>query len=356
MPVTTTTNNPRQPTDDPEDEELEDLDDLDGECRGSGARLNLGWWGVEEQARGTLGYGGFLWVWFLALELGIAWMTGITPRSHGSYLNLYPGLAISISPHSYRFGYDSSYNEDDSNPTRLILRTTDLLPTFTKPPTASTSTSNSKPQPTASSSQPTRPSTNNLDSASDAHADDNEPFDPDFEAELTKGMESLLRELGMNPPPGGPLPTGNRGQSSALPTGANPMAGGLGMGDLEGEGSAELQALLSKLMEGGMDDLDLGALGLGGEAQGEGTQTQGGKGEKLSFQESIERTMKGLKDGAEGAKKVRPGGKGRQCPVDPCRTNNACTSSSSATSFLLVRPTLCPPRSTHFRPLGTGGS
>ena len=122
MPVTTTTNNPRQPTDDPEDEELEDLDDLDGECRGSGARLNLGWWDVEEQARGTLGYGGFLWVWFLALELGIACMTGITPRSHGLYLNLYPGLAISISPHSYRFGYDSSYNEDDSNPTRLILR------------------------------------------------------------------------------------------------------------------------------------------------------------------------------------------------------------------------------------------
>ena len=66
-----------------------------------------------------------------------------------------------------------------------------------------------------------------------------------------------------------------------------------------------------------MDDFDLGGLGGplgGGEMGGMGRKAERGVGaggkagetQKLSFQESIERTMKGLKDGAEGAKKVSP--------------------------------------------------
>lgn len=189
----------------------------------------------------------------------------------------------------------------------------DILPTFSKPVPA-------PPPPNPTHTKTTAPASNRTTNEPTAQ-DGEEDVDPEFEAELARGMESLLRELGM----GGPTTnTGPIGPSTSAPNQAHSETGE--------PDEAQMQALLDKLLSGNMDDLDLGSFGVpstdtasksastsksesnGGSSRPQATGTAKSdritpsgtsKDQGLSFEETIERTMRNLKEGADDAKKSK---------------------------------------------------
>lgn len=189
----------------------------------------------------------------------------------------------------------------------------DILPTFSKPAPA-------PPPPNPTHSKTTAPASNRTTNEPTAQ-DGEEDVDPEFEAELARGMESLLRELGM----GGPtINTGPTGPSTSAPNQAHSQTGE--------PDEAQMQALLDKLLSGNMEDLDLGSFGVppadtasesastskvgsnGGSSRPQATAAANSqqatspgtnRDQGLSFEETIERTMKNLKEGADDAKKSK---------------------------------------------------
>lgn len=147
----------------------------------------------------------------------------------------------------------------------------------------------------------------------------------DFEAELSKGMETLLKELGMDPDSAAGLQAGASASSASTgdantqgPPGGQPSLGADGMPPMD----PEMKELFSKLFSGdmeGMEGLDELLKGMGGgdaagvsgpsstagpTNAGLGDKTMNASGEKLSFQETIDRTMKNLKSSSDQANQV----------------------------------------------------
>lgn len=206
---------------------------------------------------------------------------------------------------------------------------TDFLPSFatTKPP-------NPIAGPSTSASHTVTPNTTQ-DGTGAARADTDDPDDSElddeaFEAELAKGMESLLRGLGVDPSTsstGGGIGKAAKGKNVATEGSAEEGAGNRTEGDDEGpsttaEQDKALEQLFAKLMSGGDLDSDPFAglkamadnpspagskVGTGREGKSRGIDPGMGQtadGKPMTLDETIRRTMEKLKTSEEDARAV----------------------------------------------------
>ena len=158
------------------------------------------------------------------------------------------------------------------------------------PPPASTSTSTSAPAAPASSSKPAAPPR-----AQDPFGLDG--LDDDFARELTKGMESLFRDIAQG--------AGLDADAALAQSGKS--ADGDADGDAEGDARekafrAAWEAMLVEGMNGtlGPEDVAGGAGPSGGAAAAAGTGAGAG-----SFQDNIKKTMEKLKESGHKVRRVR---------------------------------------------------
>lgn len=152
------------------------------------------------------------------------------------------------------------------------------------------------------------------------------PEEEDFEASLVEGMESLLRQLAGDHPPG--LAKGETQQGTGD---TGPAPGHLGQTGLStAEEEAEWQKALEMMLSGeGLSALGMDSKGRPAGAQAASTspaaaskqpmpqqQPAGGPADQPSFEETIRRTMDSLRAGGEGSRTGAGGAGGAGNPPD----------------------------------------
>lgn len=180
--------------------------------------------------------------------------------------------------------------------------TPDVLDSFNAPPKSSLGKHAQEPE-RPSSSIPTGPLGGSASSGAGALPSEGVDGDEDFEASLVEGMESLLRSLANEHPPG-PMADGLAGPSAT--TGAREATPALSS---EEEERAFQKAVEMMLSGEGMDALGVGkGAGAGPAVPASGTPKSGGSGTPkpppASFDETIRKTMESINQGGANA----PGG------------------------------------------------
>jgi peroxin-19 len=180
----------------------------------------------------------------------------------------------------------------------------DVLASFNAPPAKSSAEPLADASPGPKSQPPVPPPT--------AAALDND--DDEFEASLVEGMESLLRQLAGEHPPG-PMP-----DTTEDVTG---VAAGATSGEEKKLSPEEEEAAWQRAVEMMLSGEGLSAMGLEGKSPGSSAPSDAAKGkskspgsqssqpqEQPSFEETIRRTMESLKTAGEGSRNTNGGGGG----------------------------------------------
>ncbi|GFZ45166.1 hypothetical protein JCM24511_02892 [Saitozyma sp. JCM 24511] len=145
--------------------------------------------------------------------------------------------------------------------------------------------------------------------------------DDEFEASLVEGMESLLRQLAGDHPPG-PMPDTTEGAAG--------VAAGTASGDEKKLSPEEEEAAWQRAVEMMLSGEGLSAMGLEGKSPGAsgpsdaakgkskspGSQSQPQSQAQPSFEETIRRTMESLKTAGEGPRNTNGGGGGKNGAPD----------------------------------------